>query len=139
MIKPLQWTSLYFLTLMLLFFTSCDSKNNDEKLKLQENTSFKPNCGFLLHYSAKCTKGQPACGSKPGEHRRKVHCIDGDGIILSDETAFCEHNETKQPWSKGPSCVTGTSQTDPEEHNPLTETEGDIGPEDTTVPDPAAD
>ena len=99
------------LSLVSLFSTACvikvDKKESTEtktRPKIQKNNSYQPACGILKGYSVKCSKGQPSCGSKPGEYLLKLHCIDEKEAILSDGIAFCENKETKQPGSEIPTC-----------------------------------
>ncbi len=78
------------LPLLLLTFIGCK-----EKVKLQKNTSFQPECVHIHNNSVSkdltCSnKGIVACGTVPGSININTYCIDSNDNILENSTPTCK-------------------------------------------------
>ena len=132
-----------FILLLLLFSLSHVSCENGDKgdaeveeVKIQKDNFYYPDCS-LLNYLVACSKGSPVCGSKPGEYRLKVFCIDENNVILTEGVAFCAEKTTNNPASNDPICRFDKPDNQSQSPTVTDESADAAGPDPAKAPAPA--
>ena len=95
---------MFALLFSLLSISSCGKKENKDqetndkiRMIIQKNTSFTGSCDYLetsIPMIIYCPKGAPACGTKPGEGKLTVYCIDENDNILFKAICVAESDKS---------------------------------------------